>query len=122
MSDPPRDRTTDDRRETDPFEADQTVPDADWDLVARAPVERSDPDALTVAIISAVADAEDVSFREIRHPPLYEVCDTAVLDAAFFQEENGRAHDTDATAEFMYRGHRVVVHSLGHVLVYDRDA
>ena len=111
MNDPPHDHATDDR----------TVPDADWNLVARVPVERSDPDALTVAIISAVADAEGVSLEDVRHPPLYEVCDTAVLDAAFFEGENGRS-DADAAAEFTYRGHRVVVHSARWVLVYDREA
>jgi len=111
MNDPPHDHATDDR----------TVPDADWNLVARVPVERSDPDALTVAIISAVADAEGVSLKDVRDPPLYEVCDTAVLDAAFFEGENGRS-DADAATEFTYRGHRVVVHSTRWVLVYDREA
>lgn len=122
MEDPPRDHTTDGRTDTDAFEGDRTVPDAEWNLVARAPVERSDPDALTVAIISAVADAEGVALQDVRHPPLYEVCDTAVLDAAFFEGDDGRqAHDTDATAAFMYRGHRIVVHSAGWVLVYDNE-
>lgn len=111
-----------DRLAIDEVTTDQPVPqDAEWEFVVQHPVDRSQFGGLTTTIISAIADAEGVPPMEIKEPPLYEVLDTAALEAAFFTPgDKNRTHDEGVTTEFMYRGYRTVVRSDGWVLVYDR--
>lgn len=96
-------------------------PNAEWELAAQNPIDEHPEGSLTTTIVSAVAEAEGVSAVDIKEPPLFEVVDTAALEAAFFgSDETSRTGDYDSTTEFMYRDHRVVVRSDGWVLVYDR--
>lgn len=117
----------DDRRDA-PSSADheytssEPVPrDAEWDVAVQSHYEQGSLGGLTATIVCAVADAEGVSPRDIKSPPLYEVVDTAALELAFFgSEENHRVHDSNASTEFMYRGYRIVVQSDGWVHVYEQ--
>lgn len=96
---------------------DETVPhDPEWEVIAQVAYEPSDSGGLTTTIISAVAEAEGVAPRKVKHPPLYEVIDTTALEGALFGSETG-ARTGDSTTEFMYRGYRIVVRTDGWVLV-----
>lgn len=101
----------------------ESVPqNAEWDLVEQKPFELEDTDGLTTTIVYAVAEAEGIAPRHLKHPPLFEVVDTAALEAAFFgNHTNGRSHDPNSSTEFMYRDYRVVVRSDGWVQVYERN-
>lgn len=100
--------------------ADSGVPgDADWRLENQVPFDDDGSHDLTSAIIAAVAEAEGVAPSEIKAPPLYDVIDVAALEAAFFgPATNERADHVHRLAEFMYRGHRVVVRSDAWVQVF----
>lgn len=118
---PEDDETTATRSEPDPTS--QAVPkDVGWELVVQTPFEVTESDGLTTTIVYAVAEAEDIAPRDLKHPPLFDVVDTAALEAAFFGDrERQRVHDPNSSTEFMYRDYRVVVKSDGWVLVYERS-
>lgn len=122
MKDSPRDRLEDGCTVTDDLPTGREVPEGvDWRQVSQTRFDRSEPMGLTTVIVYAIADAEGVSPGDIRSPPLYEVVDTAALEAAFFGSEGGSgADDPRNSTEFMYRGYRVVVRSDGWVLVHER--
>lgn len=122
MGDGGGDRPANDRIATDEFAIAQPVPpDAEWELVVQRPVDPSEYGGLTSTIVSAVADAEGVRLTDVEDPPLYEVLDTAALEAAFFSSGDPRyLYDADVSTEFMYRDYRIVVRSDGWVLVYER--
>lgn len=121
MTESPDDRPEGERPSTDRFATGGRVPeDAEWELVAQAAFDRSKSDGLTTTVVFAVADAEGVSPGDVKSPPLYEVVDTAALEAAF--SGGGAGPDFEGrhcSTEFMYRGHRVVVRSDGWVQVHD---
>lgn len=92
---------------------------AEWDLAAQEPYDETGE--LTTAIVYAVAEAEEISPRDVKNPPLYEVVDTDALEAAYLgAREQTPDRDTYCSTEFMYRGLRVVVRNNGWVLVHER--
>lgn len=96
--------------------------DATWNLVEQNPFDPETADGLTTTIVYAIADAEGIAPRHLKHPPLFDVVDTAALEDAFFgNHTNGRSHDPNSSTEFMYRDYRIVVRSDGWVQVYERD-
>lgn len=107
-------------------EADSTgqavPPDTEWELVVQTPFEVAKSDGLTTTIVYAVAEAEGIAPRDLKHPPLFDVVDISALEAAFFGNHDGdRVHDPNSSTEFMYRDYRVVVKSDGWVHVYERS-
>ena len=107
---------------TEESETGQHVPrDAEWEHVVQKPVDLSEYGGLTPTIVTAVAEAEGVSPMEVQSPPLYEVLDTAALEAALFPA--GRSEhvpEGNVSTEFMYRGYRITVRSDGWVRVCER--
>ncbi|MFC7098876.1 HalOD1 output domain-containing protein [Halobaculum marinum] len=101
----------------------ESVPqDVGWDLVEQRSFDVTADDGLTTTIVYAVAEAEGIAPRDLKHPPLFDVVDTASLEAAFFgNHDNRRSHDPNSSTEFMYRDYRVVVRSDGWVQVYERS-
>lgn len=122
MKDSPSDGPSDERTATNDSQTVQPVPgEAEWEVVAQTQFDPSETSELTTAIVHAVAEAEDVPPADVKSPPLYEVVDTAALEAAFLGIEGAfRGPAPRCSTEFMYRGHRVVVRSDGWVLVTDR--
>ncbi len=117
MNDTPDDWVGDGR--TEDVSTDRSVPaDTSWRPVAQRPVDVAAFDGLTMAIVELVAEAEGIDAREVKHPPLYEVADTAALQEAFF-DSGGTAGPI--TTEFLYRGFRVVVRSDGWVSLYEPE-
>jgi len=108
---------------TDParISPDHSVPaETEWSQVAQKHIQTAPSNGLTTTIISAVADAEGADPMDITSPPLYDVLDTAALEAAFFQSEDRRhSRDENASTEFLYRAYRIVVQSDGWVRVYE---
>ncbi|MFC7137965.1 HalOD1 output domain-containing protein [Halobaculum litoreum] len=100
----------------------ESVPqDVAWTLADQRLFDPASGDGLTTVIVYAVADAEGIAPKHLKHPPLFDVVDTAALEAAFFgNHANDRSHDPNSSTEFMYRGYRVVVRSDGWVQVYER--
>ena len=95
--------------------------DVEWTLRAQRQYDHTADDGLTATVVFAVAEAEGVEPLAVKQPPLFDVVDTAALEAAFFEHgHDSRAHDPNSSTEFMYRDHRVVVRSDGWVLVSDR--
>lgn len=120
MDDAPDDQTDDQWTTTDESRTGKDVPqDADWELLNQVPYDPADADGLTTTIIYAVADADGVSPSDIRNPPLYEVVDTAALEAALFGNGGG-VRASQCTTEFMYQGYRIEVHTEGWVRVYEQ--
>lgn len=111
----------DDRRLSDPtVDAVSDVPaDTNWQLEIQVPFDEDESHDLTSAIIVAVAETEGVAPSEVKIPPLYDVVDVAALEAAFFGPSTNKVSDHEhRLAEFMYRGHRIVVRSDAWVQVY----
>lgn len=129
MKDEPEGSTSDEeaavsgRRGQTEVAPDHSVPaDAEWTQVAQKPVGESPTSGLTMAIISAVADAEGVQPVEITDPPLFDVLDTAALEAAFVSSGDlVHLQDEGASTEFMYRGYRIMVQCNGWVRVFERS-
>lgn len=120
MNDAPDDRIDDRRTATDESRTGGDVPqDADWELVTQVPYDSSESDGLTTTVVYAVADAEGVPPSDIRNPPLYEVVDTAALEAALFGSGTG-VRASQCSTEFMYQGYRIGVQTDGWVLVHER--
>lgn len=97
-------------------ETDET--DTGWAVTEQRAYHRDHPADLTTVVIEAVAAAEGVDPPSIKSPPLYEVVDTAALEATFFGPrvaDERRAAVGNAT--FHYRGFRVTVRSDGWVQV-----
>lgn len=120
MTDTPDERNDDGRGSTPEPSSDRSAArEGEWELAVQRPYEPDSPGDLTETIVAAVADAEGVSPRDVKCPPLYEVVDTAALESAFFGRE---AHTSEARpqTEFEYRGYRVVVRSDGWILVHER--
>lgn len=122
MKDSPRDRLEDGRTATDGLPADGAVPeDAEWRQVSQTRFEPSEPTGLTTTIVYAVADAEGVPPGDVKSPPLYDVVDTAALEAAFFGSDgDAGVDDPSNSTDFVYRDYRIVVRSDGWVLVHER--
>lgn len=128
MKDDPEDTTTDDepsgvsRTHPSTSETSHSVPEsADWEQVVQKPLDETASQTLTTTVISAIAAAEGVNARDIKDPPLYDVLDTAALEAAFFPSSDRIQYRAgDASTEFLYRGYRVVVQRNGWVRVYER--
>lgn len=120
MTDTSDDQSDDSRSTTSESQIGESVPeDTEWDVVAQQPFDTSGSSGLTPTIISAVAEAEDVSPRDVKEPRLYDVVDTAALEAALFGSES-KVRTSQGSTEFMYRGYRVVVRTDGWVLVTER--
>lgn len=83
-----------------------------------------DPDGngdLTTAIIYAIAEAEAVSPREVKSPPLYEVVDASAIEDAFFgRHVAGDPRQGNGAVEFQYTDYLVKVRSDGWIAVYER--
>lgn len=122
MKDEPDDRSDARTTGTDVPASDGRGPqEAEWVQVSQAPFDEGSPDELTVTIIELVADAEGISSRDVKSPPLYDTVDTAALEAAHSgSERRGQARESTASTEFVYRGFRVVVQSDGWVRLYER--
>lgn len=122
MRDTPEDGGDDDWRDlAAPGPGRQVPGEAEWEVVAQAHYDPSEADGLTETIVYAIAEAESVSPTDVTGRPLYDVVDTAALEAAFFS--GGTDSSTDeprSLTEFMFRGFRVLVRSDGWVLVYRR--
>lgn len=122
MKDTPEDRSEDEGTDFDWPPTVRRVPaGAEWEVVVQAPYEPGRDDGLTTTIVYAIAEAEGVAPADVKSPPLYDVVDTAALEAAFFRNDGPSAAGTDVcSTEFMYRGFRIVVRSDGWVFVYGR--
>lgn len=118
MTDSPDDKIR--RGDGVPVEIDSQVPsDKTWEQEIQVPFDGDAPPDLTSTIIEAVATAEDVSMKEIKDPPLYEVLDVVALeDALFGSSDIGHHSRGPHVVEFMYRTHRIVIRSDGWVQVY----
>ncbi len=113
-----RDRSSDgsvDRRLNE--RASDDAGEGEWELVIQRPVDADAIDGLTTAIARAVADAEGIDPRDVKHPPLYEVVDTAALQEAFFGSDG--ANGEQIATEFRYRGFLIVVERDGWVSLYE---
>lgn len=104
------------------IDTDHRVPDeAAWTQVVQASYDAAETGGLTTTIVYAVAEAAGVEPRAIKSPPLYDVVDTAALEAAFFRPRPDATDDEEpASTAFVYRGFRVEVRSDGWVLVSER--
>lgn len=122
MTDMPEDRPDEESIAPDEPVSTREVPtDAEWDIVVQTAVDVAAGEDLTSTIVYAIANAEGVAPGGIKEPPLYEVIDTRALESAFFGPTDGQTADlTGCSAEFMYRGYRVVVQNDGWVFVYER--
>lgn len=120
MNNAPDDQTDDRQIATDDFQTGEDVPtDAEWELLSQVPYDPADSDGLTTTIVYAVADADGVSPSDIRDPPLYEVIDTAALEAALFGPRSG-VRARQCSTEFMYQGYRIEVQTDGWVRVHEQ--
>lgn len=122
MTDEPNESHDDQRTATNEYTSHEPVSqETAWELVTQSPYDE-DAGELTTTIVDAVAEAEGVSPQDVKSPPLYDVVDTAALEAAYVGP-GGDTHTNDPSlfTEFLYRGFRVVVRSDGWVLVYRRD-
>ena len=102
----------------EPALTENVPPAVEWEPVVQVPYDPQESDGLTATIIAAVAEAEGVSPRDIKNPPLYEVVDTAALEAALFDPDSGTGFKQCST-EFTYRGYRIVVQAEGWVVVHE---
>lgn len=101
---------------------DRVPADTEWELTVQVPFDRGELHDLTSAIIVGVAEAEGISPRRVKEPPLYEIVDVAALEEAFFGSPTlAPSNDTFRSVEFMYRGHRIVVRSDAWIQVYRRE-
>ena len=123
MTDSPNERR--DEREEVPEgpTSDVQVPrNVGWRLVSQAHYDPTETDGLTITIVAAVADAEDVPPTAILDPPLYDSVDTVELESTLFGTGSGEGVSPDAgSVEFMYRGYRIVVQRDGWVLVHEPE-
>lgn len=121
MTDSPDEPRDEPEEATETSAGGEGVPrDVDWDVVAQAHVDPAEPDGLTVAIVEAVADAEDVQPMAVLDPPLYDSVDTVELAATLFGGDAGvDVGPAAGSIEFMYRGFRIVVRRDGWVLVHE---
>ncbi|RBI63546.1 hypothetical protein DMJ13_03155 [halophilic archaeon] len=87
--------------------------------MSRTSYSRSDGERPSTAVVNALAAHEDTDVGEIR-PQLYDVVDPDALDALFGPRLDGRPR-TSGRVVFTYLGHRVTVHSDGHVYVGEAD-
>lgn len=78
-----------------------------------------EPESLTAEVLAAVADREGVDPVDLE-PPLHDVVDPDALEALFTDSVDGAARE-NVSAEFTYRGHRVLVDG-GTVHVLEADA
>lgn len=76
-------------------------------------------ESLTAEVLAAVADREGVDPIDLE-PPLHDVVDPDALEALFSDSIDGTARE-GVSAEFVYRGHRVLVDG-GTVHVTEADA
>lgn len=74
-----------------------------------------DTERMTRAVVSAVADAKDVSTVDVS-PPLYDVIDPDALEAVVASMTR-RPGEPDERVEFSYSGYEVTVTGDGHVSV-----
>lgn len=122
MEDEPDDRSDARMTDTDVPASDGRGPrEAEWVQVSQAPFDEGSSDELAVTIIELVADAEGISPRDVKSPPLYDTVDAAALEAAYFgPERRVQAGESTASTEFLYRGFRIVVQSNGWVRLYEQ--
>lgn len=89
-------------------------------------VDRSDGNrrpSLSLEVVTAIAEREDVDPTEIEPPEyesLYDVCNPEALDALFAPREDGTPR-SEGHVEFEYCGYDVVVTSDGSVEVTDPE-
>jgi len=94
--------------------------DTDWQQAAQRFYEPDRDSGLTTAIVFAIADAESVSPREVKSPPLYESVDVAGIEQAFFGVDNDdQSRQGAGTVEFRHTEYLVKVRSDGRVQVYE---
>ncbi|KZX49592.1 hypothetical protein AV929_20655 [Haloarcula sp. K1] len=88
--------------------------------VAQRHYEPNGQGELTTAIIYAIAEADGVSPREVKSPPLYDSVDVPAIEKAFFRPNVGAgSRQGVGTVEFQYTDYLVKVQSDGWVRVYD---
>lgn len=105
---------------TDDIRGNPVSQEANWELVGQRPIGAQASTGLTTTIIKLVADAEGIAPRKVKHPPLYEIVDTAALEAAFVSaKQRSQELNSNMSTEFFYRGFRVVVTSDGWVKLYE---
>ncbi|OYR38640.1 hypothetical protein DJ81_17510 [Halorubrum sp. Hd13] len=100
-----------------------SLPDggARWRQVVERRHEPERDDGLTTAIVSAIADAGNVSPSSLKSPPLYEVVDAAEIEQAFLGLNAGEsARRGTGSVEFRYTEYLVEVGSDWWIRVYER--
>ncbi|WP_254524837.1 HalOD1 output domain-containing protein [Natrinema caseinilyticum] len=89
--------------------------------VAQRHYESNGQGELTTAIVYAIAEAEGVSPREVKSPPLYESVDVPSIEDAFFGSDvAGGSRQGIGTVEFQYTNYLVKVRSDGWIQVYEQ--
>ncbi|WP_143423172.1 HalOD1 output domain-containing protein [Halegenticoccus soli] len=97
------------------------VSDRGWTFVTQAHYDPGGPRDLTTVIISAIAEAEDVSLTDIKHPRLYELVDVTTIERTLFGQSETTETNREATVEFQYKQYKVRIEADGWVTVFDRS-
>jgi hypothetical protein len=91
--------------------------------VARRPYDPEEDTTLGVAIVCALADAQDVSPVELKSPTLYECVDVASLETVLFRGNGGITSQRGSrTVKFQYAEYAVTVTSDGWIEVYESSS
>jgi hypothetical protein len=92
--------------------------DARWRQVAQRHFDPDGDEELTTAIVFAIAEAEGVSPRDVKSPPLYEVIDVTGVENALFGLGT-RVETRRGVVEFRYGEYRLKVEGDGWILVFE---
>lgn len=92
--------------------------DAHWQQAAQRLYEPERDGELTTAVVFAIADAADVSPRELKSPTLSEVLDVTGIETALFGCSTDTSdRNTTGSVEFRYTTYLVRVRSDGWIHV-----
>ena len=97
------------------------VTDGGWSSVVQAHYDPTERRELTTVIVGAIAEAEGVSITDVRSPPLYEVVDTAALEAALFGRSKLTDNGTGSSIAFQYNDYKIRVEADGWVTVLSQS-
>ncbi|MUV58027.1 HalOD1 output domain-containing protein [Halogeometricum sp. CBA1124] len=92
--------------------------DARWRQVVQRHFDPDGDEELTTALVFAIAEAEGVSPRDVKSPPLYEVIDATGVENALFGPGTG-AETRRGVVEFHYDEYRLKIEGDGWILVFE---
>jgi hypothetical protein len=92
--------------------------DTRWRQVVQRHFDPNGDDELTTALVFAIAEAEGVSPRDVKSPPMYEVVDVTAVENALFGPGT-RAESRRGTIEFRYAEYLLKVGSDGWIQVFE---